>query len=59
LTRLEEVEGVNAREYLKQVNKRISDLQKEFETIIKSRQIISLTFSNRLEILEKKLERKK
>ena len=59
MTRLEEVEGVNAREYLKQVNKRISDLQKEFETIIKSRQIISLTFSNRLEILEKKLERKK
>lgn len=54
VAKLEEVEGKNAREYLRQVNKKINDLQKEFETIIKSRQAINGAFSNRLENLERK-----
>ena len=54
MAKLEDVEGVVCREYLKQVNKRISDLQRQFEIVIKSRQIINLTLSNRIEALEKK-----
>jgi len=59
MAKLEQVEGKNAREYLQQVNKRIADIEKRFEKTINSRKIINLAFSNRLETLEKKLEREK
>lgn len=58
MAKLEQVEGKFAREYLKQVNEKIANIEKHFEKTINSRKIINLTFSNRLEILEKKLERK-
>jgi len=59
VARLEDVEGSNAREYLKMLNEEIGNLRKYIEKVINSRKIINLTFSNRLEILEKKLEGKK
>jgi len=51
------------REYLKGLNAKINDLRKYVDEVLtsrlNSRKIINQTFSNRLEAVEKKLERKK
>jgi len=54
VAKLEQVEGKVCREYLQQVNKRIADIEKRFDSTIRSRGIINLTLSNRIEALEKK-----
>lgn len=54
MAKLEEVEGKNAREYLKQINKRLADIEKRFNSTIKSRGAINGAFNARLQRLEKK-----
>lgn len=59
MVRLEDIKDPIIKEYLKQQNLQMKNLEVFVNKALNSRKIINQTFSNRLEILEKRLEGKK